>query len=58
MRAEPVYVNSSCSGVAVLPCGSRLMPGTALETLNLNLTWTRNGEELIPDSDTEVSQDP
>jgi hypothetical protein len=30
--------------------------GTALETLNLNLTWRKNGEELIPDSDTEVSQ--
>ena len=53
VSAEPVSVGSSCSGgVALLPCGGRLMQqGTALrETLNLNLTWRRNGEELTPDS--------
>ena len=53
VSAEPVLVGSSCSGgVALLPCGGRLMQqGTALrETLNLNLTWRRNGEELTPDS--------
>ena len=57
VMAEPVSIGSSCSGgVALLPCGSRLMQTTALETLNLNLTWRRNGEEVIPNSDTEVSQ--
>ena len=56
MRTEPVSIDSSCSGVAVLHCGSGLMKqGTApLETLNL--TWRRNGEEIVPNSDTEVSQ--
>ena len=61
VSAEPVSVGSSCSGgVALLPCGSRLMQqGTALrETLNLNLTWRRNGEELTLNPETEVSQDP
>ena len=53
VRAEPVLIGSRCSsGVALLPCASKLMQqGTALtETLNLNLTWRRNGEELTPDS--------
>ena len=52
---EPVSIGSSCfGGVAVLPCGSRLMQAMALETLNLNLTWRRNGLDFIPDSDSEL----
>ena len=53
VTTEAVSIGSSCSGVVVLPCGSRLMQGTSLQTLNL--TWRRNGEELTPDLDSEVS---
>ena len=59
VRAEAVSIGGSCSGgVALLPCGSRLMQAARLETLNLNLTWRKNGEEFIPNPDTEVSQEP
>ena len=61
VRAEPVSIGSRCSGgVVLLPCRGKLMQQeTALrETLNLNLTWTRNGEELIANPEIEVSQDP
>ena len=54
MRTEPVSIGSSCSEVAVLPCGSTMMQGTALETLNLNTIWRRNGQDFTPDSDSEV----
>ena len=54
VSAESVSVGSSC--VALLPCGSRLMQqGTALrKTLNVNLTWRRKGEELTPDSYSDI----
>jgi hypothetical protein len=58
---EPVPVGSQCSGgVALLSCGSRrlMQLGTALETLNLNLTWRRNGRDFTPDSYSELVSHP